>query len=293
MSDLEPLLLRGYADAWYARRRAEWRPRTQRFYRWALDREILPILGDVALLCLTRRLILEFLAHLRERALAGKTITGVKAVLCVLLNDAVDVGVLPANPVAGIRVKGAKPAPRRVYTEAEVACFLTTARRLTPGRAPLFSACVRAGLRVGEARALRPEDVDLAGRRLRVCRAAGWAGHVGPPKNGLERVVDVSAELGRDLAPLLVEPTEWLFPGIYGPLSDTAVRETMARIIEAAALPRATPHSLRHAFASTLLTRGVNVDYVRRALGHATAALTIDLYGSHFPLPRPAVLDEL
>lgn len=40
-----------------------------------------------------------------------------------------------------------------------------------------------------------------------------------------------------------------------------------------------TPHGLRHTTASLAISAGANVKVVQRMLGHATAAMTLDLYG--------------
>jgi integrase len=39
------------------------------------------------------------------------------------------------------------------------------------------------------------------------------------------------------------------------------------------------PHGLRHTTASLAISAGANVKVVQRMLGHATAAMTLDLYG--------------
>jgi integrase len=43
--------------------------------------------------------------------------------------------------------------------------------------------------------------------------------------------------------------------------------------------PSLTPHDLRHTCASLAISSGANVKLVQRMLGHATAAMTLDLYG--------------
>ena len=43
--------------------------------------------------------------------------------------------------------------------------------------------------------------------------------------------------------------------------------------------PPITPKGLRHTCASLAISAGANVKVVQRMLGHATAAMTLDLYG--------------
>ncbi len=46
--------------------------------------------------------------------------------------------------------------------------------------------------------------------------------------------------------------------------------------------PRVTPHSLRHTAASLAVSAGANVKAVQRMLGHASAAMTLDVYSDLF-----------
>jgi Phage integrase family len=47
--------------------------------------------------------------------------------------------------------------------------------------------------------------------------------------------------------------------------------------------PRLTPHGRRHTAASLAIAAGGNVKVVQQMLGHATASMTLDLYGHLFP----------
>lgn len=51
-----------------------------------------------------------------------------------------------------------------------------------------------------------------------------------------------------------------------------------------AGLPEwATPHDLRHNYASLLIRSGASIKVVQRRLGHASAKTTLDTYGHLFP----------
>ena len=54
----------------------------------------------------------------------------------------------------------------------------------------------------------------------------------------------------------------------------------MRPALQAAGLPpHHTPHSLRHSFATILISKGRPIAYVQQALGHATISMTVDTYG--------------
>jgi integrase len=57
-----------------------------------------------------------------------------------------------------------------------------------------------------------------------------------------------------------------------------SARERFARIVKDLGLPPLTPHGLRHTVASYLFQRRVPALLISRLLGHASVAITQDLY---------------
>ena len=55
--------------------------------------------------------------------------------------------------------------------------------------------------------------------------------------------------------------------------------------------PRVTVHDLRHTAASLAISAGANVKVVQRMLGHASAAMTLDVYADLFSDDLGAVAD--
>lgn len=70
-------------------------------------------------------------------------------------------------------------------------------------------------------------------------------------------------------------------------------RRTFGRAAIAIGEPRLTPHGLRHTAASLAIAAGANVKVVQQMLGHATASMTLDLYGHLFPDQLDDVADRL
>lgn len=55
-----------------------------------------------------------------------------------------------------------------------------------------------------------------------------------------------------------------------------------AKAVDGSGIPRATPHDLRHTAASLAVSAGANVKAAQKMLGHASAAMTLDVYSDLF-----------
>jgi integrase/recombinase XerC len=128
------------------------------------------------------------------------------------------------------------------------------------------------GLRISEALALKTRDAPTPERD--VLRVHG--------KGGKERAVPVlpvtiaAVARYRTLVPYTLEPDGPLFIGAKGgPLSPRIIQLAMERLREELALPdTATPHALRHSFATHLLAAGADLRQIQELLGHASLSTT-------------------
>ena len=126
------------------------------------------------------------------------------------------------------------------------------------------------GLRISEALGLTGADTPLP----EVLRITG--------KGGRERLVPVlpvaRAAVARylDLCPWPIEPDQPVFRGVRGgALNPRLVQKAMAQARLALGLPAsATPHALRHSFATHLLNAGGDLRAIQELLGHASLSTT-------------------
>ena len=129
-----------------------------------------------------------------------------------------------------------------------------------------------AGLRISEALSIRVSERPKPNRNT--IRIVG--------KGNKERLVPVlpitieAIEAYFELCPYPLEPDEPLFVGVKGgPLSPRIIQLAVAKLREKLGLPHnATPHTLRHSFATHLLSAGADLRQIQELLGHASLSTT-------------------
>jgi integrase/recombinase XerC len=129
------------------------------------------------------------------------------------------------------------------------------------------------GLRISEALGLKRRDVARPGEGdvLIVTGKGNKTRMVPVLQNVLQLIQDYAA-----ICPHQLNPTGPMFVGARGgPLSPRIIQLTMERLRGALGLPdSATPHALRHSFATHLLSRGGDLRAIQELLGHASLSTT-------------------
>ncbi|NNM92086.1 MAG: site-specific integrase [Candidatus Eremiobacteraeota bacterium] len=282
--------LREFIKGWLEREvKPNQRATTYRSYEGIARLHVLPFIGSVRVNKATPSDIERCVAIVREltgASMAGKT----RTLLHGVFERAVALDITARNPVAKVKAPKYEKAPMQFLDAEQVRALLDAARgdRLEA----LAVVLVTAGLRVGEALALRWCDVDTTQRTIRVERTAqesiGAIVFTAPKtKAGTRRVALGALTVGalrrrRTLAERegFATPDDLVFPTLAG----TAQRKSNLHrrwwhpLLEKAALPRIRLHDLRHSAASLSLAAGTNARVVSERLGHADPSLTQRVY---------------
>ena len=165
------------------------------------------------------------------------------------------------------------PAPKKplklpvVLSPEEVLQFLDCVESIK--HRTILTICYGAGLRISEAVALKPIDIDSQRMVIRVEQGKGRK----------DRYVMLSPKLLETLRRWwpVARPKRWLFPG--NGVNRHIEVHTVQRACQEAhrrcrILKPITPHSLRHAFAAHLLESGTDVRTIQLLLGHHSLATT-------------------
>lgn len=280
---------------WINSMRSRIRTTTWRSYKANLEKHVVPRIGGLKLQALTPIHLNALYADLLEDAnLAPRTVRYIHAIIHRALVEAVDASLLAVNPAT--RSKPPKPEDPniKVLSVEEITTLLEEAR-WTPWEIPITVA-VGTGLRRGEILGLRWSNVDLDVARIKVVtslvRLENGPGFV-PPKTARGRrsvalpsfVVDAlrahrKAQTKRRLTvgPAWQDHDLVFDRGDGAPFDPDSFTHGFRTIAHRAGVSHARLHDLRHAFATTLLHKGVHPAIASAILGHATPGFTMRVY---------------
>lgn len=173
-----------------------------------------------------------------------------------------------------------------ILTPEEVERLLqATSRRGIAGirNRALIGVLYYSGLRLSEALALLPRDIDLEGGEINVRRGKGGkqrlAGLNAAAEAHLGRWMDTRRQFGiSSRKPVFCTFSKVNGKPTSGPVAPQYVQLMLKRLAKRAGIEkRVHPHGLRHSHACHLLRRGVPLPDIQRQLGHVNLATT-DVY---------------
>lgn len=164
---------------------------------------------------------------------------------------------------------GKRPKKLPVVLSDEEASRLFQCMHNPKHRAVLLT-CYAAGLRLREATHLRVADID--GERKQI--------HIHDSKGSKDRMVPASPRLLDELREYwkLKRPNNYLFSGKTAdtPLSSPTIQKAYKLGIALAGIRKAaTPHTMRHSFATSMLEAGVDLLTISKLLGHSSFVTTM------------------
>ncbi|MEC0266696.1 site-specific integrase [Paenibacillus anseongense] len=256
---------------------------------------IIPGLGNIPLAKLTPMHVQKFYNDLSEKYSSGH-VQNVAHLLSKAFRQATEWGLVQKNVVAMVK----KPATKRknasikVWTVAQQRLFLDYAKSDSEFYYPLFLLALTSGMRQGEILGLKWEDIDLKQNTIQVKRTIVFANkslylkdmpkneasirNIQLPESTIKalrqyKIKSIPNELG------LVFPSPKTNKLLY---SNSLIKQFQLTCKEVG-LPYISFHGLRHTFATTLLSLGVNPKIVQEMLGHSSIKTTMDTYSHVLP----------
>lgn len=252
---------------------------------WRLH--VLPRWGRRSLASVRHTEIQQWVSEMATVQSASNVLRG-HGILSGILESAVRDRRLSSNPARDI-VLPKKGHKRKAYlTHLQVEMLAASSAEPALVRFLAYT-----GTRWGEATALRVRQVDLVRGRALIEENAVMVGAsivMGTPKSHKQRSIPLPPFVVHDLELRVRARTPEMF--LFGngidplPLSNSQAGWFAGAVRRAqnadATFPRVTPHDLRHTAASLAISAGANVKAVQRMLGHASAAVTLDVYSDLF-----------
>src|SRR3954453_17777019 len=285
-----------WAEQWLAAQTGL-KPSTLYRYRSLLRVQLLPRWGQHCVADVTHAEVAAWMAELVGSGPAPATVRQGHRGRALILTLAVRDGRIPRPPppVSHCLARARRTEPR-FLTREEVERLADAAGEY----GDVVRLLAYTGLRFGEMAALRVRQVDFLRKRLTVAESATEVGgtvEYGAPKTHQQRTVPIPS--------ILVEPLSRRCQG-KGP-DDLVLTSPGGAVLRsgnfrrrffdpaamAAGLENLSPHDLRHTAASLLVASGANVKAVQRMLGHASSAMTLDVYSGLFDDDLGALADRM
>lgn len=281
---------------------------TYRNYSNMVRLYIKPALGQHQLSKLKAPQVQTMLNELHKKGLSARTVQLTRAVLRKALNQAIQWNYLERNVATLVVVPRREKYKSAPFTHEEALVFLKAVKGHR--QEALYRLELSLGLRMGEALALKWDDIDFERRTIRIAASL----QVDKGKlHRLEPKTDSSVAtlpLPEVLAQMLLAHKErqdkerkqsfwqengYVFCSDVGtPLWPRNVSTSFKRLLKRAGLSTDMRfHDLRHSCATLLLAQDVPITTVKEVLRHSQLAVTADLYAHVLPPTTRSAVDVL
>ena len=292
------LLFGDYMSNWLTKKHSkEIAGTTYRRYESLMRHHILPALGAMKIRDINKNHINNFMEMLADSGQSPRSCQQTRAVLSAAFKRAVEDDLLASNPVTHSReVKVATPQIHPLTLEEVRRLLAGNPHPYTQARMRVAVLC---GLRQGEALGLKWNDVDLEKGEMfiwqQLQRVDGCFVFSKLKSTYSVRRLNIDAQTVAALrlhksaqnALRLSLGSKWndnnlVFPGCHGqPMCSQTDYRYWHGALANAGLPKKRLHDARHTAATLLYNQGVDIEPIRRFLGHASVLLTSKTYVHH------------
>lgn len=280
LNDPRPKKAVTFADAAKTWQREHWEKigfKTAEAYTAPTNR-LIGQFGVMPLAEVSAQIVNAYLVKLGKQGYSKRSVQMHRDILNMIFNEAIVSGDISSNPCAAIDLPKNLQTTKRELPSDEALEAVKNAENTQFG---LFAkVCLYAGLRRGEALALRYEDIDRDNGVIRVTKAVEFVGNDPQIKEPKTAAGYRNAVLLDVLAEAIPEGEGYIFcrEDNGGLLTKTQYHKRWARYCREEIGYNITAHQLRHGFATILYEAGIDDKDAQELLGHSSITITRDVY---------------
>lgn len=230
---------------------------------YCLEAHLKPYFGKLDLREISPLEIETYRAKRLKAGVRKSTTNRELALLKKMFHLAVDWGYCAENPVLKVRLFPEKDNRKeRVLSPEEEGKLIS---HCPPHLAPIVVFALNTGMRRGEILGLRWDQVDHAGKAIRVTGTKSGRDRIVPLNNAASSVI--MAQRSKSYGP-------YVFPSTKGREFMKSVAHSFTRACRKAGIKGLRFHDLRHTFASRLIQKGADIITVQNLLGHYSVTVT-------------------
>lgn len=282
------LTIADWAEMWLKDYTPHIRESSRKRYASVLKHHIIPALGGKKLSTLKRMQIQGYINGLKY---APSTVGLNLAIIRAMLGAAVKMEIIPSNPASGITLPQRTETKMHIIDRDKFKAFFDEAEKHEEGNA--LKLLLLTGIRIGELCGLKWQDLD--GNVLTIQRQLG-AGGISPTKSGKIRQIVLPEDVMHILTAQRRSQAEtrlamgWkdtpltkdlVFRKPDGTQYTAHMFDYLWKIGRVIDIEGLHTHDLRHSYAVAALRAGIDIKTVQNNLGHASAAMTLDVYAKY------------
>ena len=301
--------VKDWAEIWLNEYTGNLKPLTVKQYTTYINNRIVKNMGSVKLTRLDTPIIQRFYNQLTKEGLSPVTIKNIHSILHSMLETAVEVGYMRTNPSNVCRLPKPEKKQIKPLENADISKLLEALKG--DKYESLYTGDLFTGLRQGELLGLTWDCIDFKKGTMYIYRQLQFnkgSYYFTSLKNGKTRTIVLApyvlnilrnqkawqAECQLKSYGMWNNKDDLVFTNeLGGHLTQNYTYRHFKKIVSSIGIPDARLHDLRHTFAVSSLQSGNDVKTVQEALGHHTAAFTLDVYGHVTEEMRKASADRL
>ena len=301
--------VKDWAEIWLNEYTSNLKPLTVKQYTTYINNRIVKNMGSVKLTRLDTPIIQRFYNQLTKEGLSPVTIKNIHSILHSMLETAVEVGYMRTNPSNICKLPKSEKKQIKPLENADISKLLEALKG--DKYESLYTVDLFTGLRQGELLGLTWDCIDFKKGTMYIYRQLQFnkgSYYFTSLKNGKTRTIALApyvlnilrnqkawqAECQLKSYGMWNNKDDLVFTNeLGGHLTQNYTYRHFKKIVSNIGIPDARLHDLRHTFAVSSLQSGNDVKTVQEALGHHTAAFTLDVYGHVTEEMRKASADRL